>query len=264
MHSQILSAALFAASVAAHGMVKSPTPRSVGDAFKAACGQQVFNNQAADPNGNIQGMAQVAQGQSDFNAAECNLSLCKGYKFADNTANVQSFSPGQTVDFQVSIVAPHTGVANVSVVNTQTGAMISDPLISFENYASTATGVAANNTAFSVTLPDSLPGCDVAGVCALQWWWDARSIDQTYMSCVDFTTGSGSGSGSGSTGSSSSAVSQPTTLPAAVQSTSASAAATPTTLQTVTASSAAATKTASASCGGSKKKRAARRAARRA
>ncbi|KAF6832515.1 chitin binding protein [Colletotrichum musicola] len=217
MQSKIVTVLSFVAAVSAHGKVMSPTPRPAGDAFKEACGNTMWNTEQSDPFGNIQGLAQ--QAGSSLDASKCQLELCKGYKFADNSANVQSYTPGQTVDFQVEIRAPHTGVANVSVVDTTTNSIIGSPLISFENYASTKTGVAANNTAFSVTLPDSLPSnCGTAGNCVLQWWWDSAEAGQTYMSCVDFTSG-GSGSGSGAT--------------PAVPATPTPA--TPTTMQTVTA-----------------------------
>ncbi|KAJ5332861.1 uncharacterized protein N7506_006644, partial [Penicillium brevicompactum] len=177
--------------VNAHGFVTSPEPRMPGDAMKAACGQQVEVNQQSDNYGNIQGELQVASSQSDYNADECDIWLCKGYKFADNKDNVQSYTAGQTVDFKVDIRAPPHCV-------------IGSPLISWDVYASTATGVTANETSFSVTIPEDLGSqCGTAGDCVLQWYWYAESIDQTYESCVDFTLG-GSGSSSGSSGSSSS------------------------------------------------------------
>ncbi|KAK1586105.1 uncharacterized protein LY79DRAFT_591021 [Colletotrichum navitas] len=194
MQAKILAVLSFAAAVSAHGKVTSPPPRVAGQAFQEACGNTLLNTEKSDPFGNIQGLAQQA-GRS-LDASKCDLALCKGYKFADNAANVQSFAPGQKVDFKVDIRAPHTGVANVSVVDTTKNSIVGSPLISFTNYASTKTGVAANNTAFSVTLPQSLPAsCATAGNCVLQWWWDSREAGQTYMSCVDFTS-AGSGSGS--------------------------------------------------------------------
>ncbi|CAG8386105.1 unnamed protein product [Penicillium salamii] len=189
--------------VNAHGFVTSPEPRMPGSAMKAACGGQVEVNQQSDNYGNIQGELQVASSQSDYNADECDIWLCKGYKFADNKDNIQSYTAGQTVDFKVDIRAPHTGVANVSVVDTSSNSVIGKPLISWDVYASTATGVTANETSFKVTIPDDLGSqCDTAGDCVLQWYWYAESIDQTYESCVDFSL-SGSGSSSGSSGSSS-------------------------------------------------------------
>jgi hypothetical protein len=212
--------------VNAHGFVTSPTARMPGDAMASACGQQVKTNQESDNYGNIQGELQVANGQSDYSAGECDIWLCKGYKFADNKDNVYSYTAGETVDFTVDIRAPHTGVANVSVVETSSNSVIGSPLISWSVYASTATGVTSNETDFSVTMPDDLGSkCSTAGDCVLQWYWYAESIDQTYESCVDFTLGgSGSSSGSSSSGSSSSAAAETTAAPstsAAAETTSA-------------------------------------------
>ncbi|KAK7413326.1 hypothetical protein QQX98_007836 [Neonectria punicea] len=180
--------------VAAHGFVQDPPAREPGTAYKAACGEQPFNQQSSDINGNVQGIFQVVG--TDFDAASCNLWLCKGFQFDDNSANVQSFALGETVPFTVNIAAPHTGYANVSVVKTSTNSVIGEPLIEFSNYASNA-GVSANNSAFSVTIPDDLGSdCTTAGDCVLQWFWDAPDIDQTYESCVDFTVGGGSSGGS--------------------------------------------------------------------
>ncbi|TQN63590.1 hypothetical protein CSHISOI_11826 [Colletotrichum shisoi] len=227
MQSKIITVLSFVAAVSAHGKVISPAPRPAGDAFREACGNTLWNTEQSDPYGNIQGLAQ--QAGSSLVASQCQLELCKGYKFADNAANVQSYTPGQTVDFEVEIRAPHTGVANVSVVDTTSNSIIGAPLISFDNYASTRTGIAANNSAFSVTLPGSLPaGCATAGICVLQWWWDSAEAGQTYMSCVDFTFGSGSGSGSGSAPAPAPAPAAPSAAPTTLL-TSAVASATPTT-----------------------------------
>ncbi|CAG9944024.1 unnamed protein product [Clonostachys rosea f. rosea IK726] len=178
--------------VAAHGFIKSPTPRKPGDAFKAACGEQPYYQQSSDINGNVQGILQVVG--SSLDSANCNLWLCKGFQFEDNSASVQSYALGQTIPFEITIAAPHTGIANVSVVKTSSNTIIGEPLIEFDNYASNS-GIPANNTAFSVTLPSDLSGeCTTAGDCVLQWYWDAHNIDQTYEACVDFTVGGGSGS----------------------------------------------------------------------
>jgi hypothetical protein len=203
--------------VNAHGFVTSPEPRMPGPAMKAACGNQVEINQQSDNYGNIQGELQVAAGQSGYNAGECDIWLCKGYKFADNKANVQSYTAGQKVPFKVDIRAPHTGVANVSVVDTSSNSVIGKPLISWDVYASTATGVTSDETDFSVTIPKDLGSqCATAGDCVLQWYWYAESIDQTYESCVDFTVGGSSSGSTGSTGSSSVAASAPSTSSVAI------------------------------------------------
>jgi hypothetical protein len=220
--------------VNAHGFITSPEPRMPGTAMKAACGNQVEINQQSDNYGNIQGELQVAASQSDYNADECAIWLCKGYKFADNKDNVQSYTAGQKVPFTVDIRAPHTGVANVSVVDTSSNSVIGSPLISWDVYASTATGVTSDETSFSVTIPDDLGSqCDTAGDCVLQWYWYAESIDQTYESCVDFTLG---GSSSSSSGSSSVVTSAATTAVA-----SSTVASSTTTSSTVASSTVAAT-----------------------
>jgi hypothetical protein len=177
--------------VSGHGIIEDPAPRLAGLAMKAACGEQVYNNQKSDSGGNIQGILQVAQNQKDYDPTKCNIALCKGYQFADNTANVQTYSPGQVVPIKVAIKAPHTGVANVSIVNTKSNAVIGQPLISFSDYASNAHSIPANNTAFSITMPQDLSACGQAGNCVIQWFWDAPDIKQTYESCVDFQTGAG-------------------------------------------------------------------------
>ncbi|KGO36100.1 Chitin-binding, domain 3 [Penicillium expansum] len=229
--------------VNAHGFVTSPAARQPGTAMGAACGKQVLSNQESDKYGNIQGELQVAATQSDYNAAECDIWLCKGYKFADNKDNVQSYTAGEKVDFTVDIRAPHTGVANVSVVTTSSNKVIGAPLISWDVYASTATGVTANETSFSVTIPDDLGSqCATAGDCVLQWYWYAESIDQTYESCVDFTIG-GSGSASAASSATSSAASSTssateiavTTTPTAAVQTPTTAAAESTTSSTTVA-----------------------------
>ncbi|KAH8767289.1 hypothetical protein F5883DRAFT_554748 [Diaporthe sp. PMI_573] len=230
MYKQISAVALFAAGVSAHGRVTSPTPRPLGDAMKSACGDQVWNMQSSDNNGNIQTMAQIGTSQSDFDAAKCHLWQCRGYQFEDATAaSIQSFTAGQKVPFVVDVAAPHTGVANVSVVDLSANSVIGEALISWDSYASTEKGVQPGDENFSVTIPSDLPStCSTEGGCALQWWWDARSIDQTYISCVDFVVAGASGSGSSSGSASSSAAPVASSAAATTTSVAANAAAAPT------------------------------------
>ena len=127
----------------------------------------------------------------------CTDVLCS-YQFADNQANVQTYTLGQTIPMVVEIRAPHTyvylslascplanlypsGNANVSIVDTTSNTVIGDALISWDVYASTATGVTADQTNFDITIPEDLGGkCTTAGDCVIQWFWDAPEIDQTY------------------------------------------------------------------------------------
>ncbi|KAH9996367.1 chitin binding domain-containing protein [Xylariaceae sp. FL0662B] len=228
----------FISTVASHGFIIEPSPRMPGDAMKAACGEQVQINQASDNYGNIQGELQVAASQSDYDEAACDIWLCKGYKFDDNKANVQTYTTGQVVPVRIDIRAPHDGTANVSVVQTGSNTVIGQPLISWDVYASTKTSIPANQISFDITIPSDLGGeCSTAGDCVIQWWWDARSIDQTYQSCIDFTVGD-SGSGS-APASSSSATSTPSiTATSAIPTTTQVQAKTSSTSSTLPASSA--------------------------
>jgi hypothetical protein len=124
----------------------------------------VYNNQASDSLGNVQGILQVAKTQTDYDATKCNVWLCKGYQFADNSANIQTYTPGQVIPMTIRIGAPHTGTANVSIVDTAANAMISSELIYFADYASVSHTIPANNTAFSITMPTDLGSkCATAG-----------------------------------------------------------------------------------------------------
>jgi predicted carbohydrate-binding protein with CBM5 and CBM33 domain len=180
---------VLASQACAHGIIVQPPSRAAGTAYKAACGEQVYNNQASDPYGNVQQLAQIGKNQKDFNASTCNLAMCKGFQASDtNASSVQQFTRGQTVPIKVEIRAPHTGTANVSIVNAQDNTMMGQMMMYWADYASTKTGVQKNQTDFSVTIPSDVPAgsCTQAGQCVVQWWWDSREADQTYMSCVDF------------------------------------------------------------------------------
>ncbi|KAH8201093.1 hypothetical protein TruAng_004720 [Truncatella angustata] len=190
------------ALVAAHGFITSPTPRQAGKALSSVCGTQIYNNMNSDSYGNIQGETQLIQ--SDF-TDECNLWLCKGFQFSDNTDNVQSYTTGEVVDIKYEVRAPHTGFANVSIVDTATNTVIGEPLASWSVFASNSQAMAANESAFSITIPDLAGKCATAGDCVIQHYWNSDSAGQTYEACLDFTVG-GSSSGSSSSAVASSAV----------------------------------------------------------
>ncbi|KAF2677181.1 hypothetical protein K458DRAFT_424204 [Lentithecium fluviatile CBS 122367] len=236
-----------ASTVAGHGYLVSPQPRMPGDAMKAACGQTIYNMFNSDINGNPQGALQNPG--SDYDAAECGIWMCKGMQFDDNKANIQALTAGQTLKMEANIAAPHTGVANVSIVDLASGSVIGEPLKEWSVYASTATGVTADQKNFEVTIPSDLGSqCATEGACVLKWWWDSREVDQTYMACVDITVG---GSGSGSSPSSTAATSSTAAASSTVAPTT--AAATPTTtpvadVQTSTAAAPSATSTTGTEC----------------
>ncbi|CAK7200055.1 hypothetical protein SEUCBS139899_002743 [Sporothrix eucalyptigena] len=174
------------ASTNAHGIVTKPATRTPGDATAAVCGQTMVNFYKQDNTSYPEALMRAHGLDKDYNAAKCNLYLCRGYQFADNTANVQSYKPGDVVEMDVYIRIPHKGYANVSVVDTTTNTVIGTPLIDWpNNYAATLTPP-ANQTKFSVTIPALGDRCTTAGTCVLQWYWLGQG--QTYESCVDFTT----------------------------------------------------------------------------
>ena len=194
-YSAAIALAGFATSVAAHGFISSPTPRLPGDGLKAACGDQVYNQQSSDHYGNVQGALQNLQGEHP----DCRMWQCKGVPFSD-AGEIFSYTAGQVIPMKVEIRAPHDGVANVSIVNIKTDKIIGEPLKSWDSYALTSSPISQHPdwTSFDITMPDVSSECANAGDCVIQWFWDAPSIDQTYESCIDFTMGGGSGSGSGS------------------------------------------------------------------
>jgi len=163
----ILSLAALFSTVLAHGEITSPPTRSAGPAMDAACGTSVSALVKADTTSHVEDMPEAAALIPGFNSTACNVFLCKGQQFADNTANVQNFTAGQVVNMRAVIPIPHEGPMNVSVINTATNTAIGAPLISFDSYAdeSLAT-LPANNTNFDVTVPSDLgSACSVAGAC---------------------------------------------------------------------------------------------------
>ncbi|KAK6194157.1 hypothetical protein LQW54_011730 [Pestalotiopsis sp. IQ-011] len=195
--------------VAAHGMIKTPTPRSAGTSMSSKCGSQIYNMMSSDSYGNIQGETQLIG--SDF-TDECNLWLCKGMQYDDNTANVQSYAVGDSVAITYDIRAPHTGTANVSIVDTSSNTVIGDTLAYWSVFASNSQATSANETSFSITIPDLGGKCTTGGECVIQHYWDSESAGQTYESCVDFTVG---GSSSGSSASASTTAQAATSAAAA-------------------------------------------------
>ncbi|KAF4631124.1 hypothetical protein G7Y89_g7010 [Cudoniella acicularis] len=117
-------------------------------------------------------MPEAAVTTANFNSPACNVFLCKGLQFADNTANVQNFTAGQVINMLASIPIPHEGPMNISIINTKTNTAIESPLISFDSYADESLAqLPANNTNFNATIPNNLgSNCAVAGTCALQWF----------------------------------------------------------------------------------------------
>ena len=192
--SSLVAAASMAALANAHGYFQDPVGRPPGTAYQAACGMQAYYNMEGSINGNIQGLEQIVATQTDYNAAECHLWKCKGLKFADNSANIQKYTAGESVPLYFQIVAPHTGTANVSIISlaADDGEVIAANLAQWDTYASTAVPTVQGQENFTVTMPTNLGSqCATAGSCAIQMHWNAATVNQTYQSCIDFTMPAG-------------------------------------------------------------------------
>lgn len=128
------------------------------------------------------------QHKPETDALPGKLDLCRGATFEDNTARVQTFTAGQQVPITVDLPIPHEGPCNVSIVDTRTNSVLGAPLIEFATYADeNLAQLPANNTAFSVTIPQMQAGqCVQPGACTMQWFWFGTNAQQTYESCIDF------------------------------------------------------------------------------
>ena len=105
-------------------------------------------------------------------------------------ANIHKYTAGQTIPMNFDIRAPHTGFANVSIIDLSTphGTVIAANLKKWDVYASTAVPTVDSQENFSIKMPSNLGSkCAAKGKCAIQMHWDAPSVDQTYQSCIDFT-----------------------------------------------------------------------------
>ncbi|KAJ9150740.1 hypothetical protein NKR23_g3555 [Pleurostoma richardsiae] len=192
MRASFFCIAALAVTVAAHGYVDFPPAREVGPASLAACGRAVTDDIRKDNTSHVEGLPELAAGDSGYHADKCNLWLCRGLQFGDNSANIQKYKAGEVVHMKIKLTIPHDGSANVSIVNTNSNKIIGDMLKYWKSgYANErqfyAKTLPANNTDFNVTLPDVSAQCAEPGACILQWWWYGVGARQTYESCVDFT-----------------------------------------------------------------------------
>lgn len=157
--------------VSAHGYVASPPPRLTGPSSLQACGPAVTEDIQRDNTSHIEGLPDLAANDISYGGPTlCNLWLCRGLQFEDNTDRVQVWRPGQEVNVRVTLTIPHDGWANVSVVRTATNSLLGDPLVFWpDGYANEtlfyARMLPLNNTNFNVTLPDVSAECGVPGDC---------------------------------------------------------------------------------------------------
>ena len=154
------------AQVHAHGLVTKPATRTPGDATAAVCGQKMVTFYKQD-NTSYPEALKRANGLADpkYDAAKCNLYLCKGFQFDDNKNSVLKYATGDVVDMEVYIRIPHKGYANVSVVDVKSNSVIGAPLkVWADNYAATMTPP-KDQTTFSVKIPDLAGKCKEANEC---------------------------------------------------------------------------------------------------
>lgn len=163
----LLGVAALASQASAHGLVTKPDARTPGDSTAAVCGQTMVDFYKADNTSYPEALLRAnPNGLKDgYDAAKCDLWLCKGFQFADNKDHVQKYKPGDVVDMEVFIRIPHKGYANVSVVDTTTNKVIGEALKTWaDDYAAT-NNPPKDQTSFSVTIPDLAGKCTEAGVC---------------------------------------------------------------------------------------------------
>jgi hypothetical protein len=203
MEAFVASLSVLAVTVSAHGNITSPPARLPGPAMAAACGQQNVNLVLRDGTIPLESFANtpatctsqplVNKDRESFRTDESTgqLDLCRGALFEDNINLVQTLAAGDVVNFKAILPIPHEGPCNVSIVDTATNSAIGEPLLVFDTYADEKLRVLpANNTAFSVTMPQLPVGvCTQPGECVLQWFWFGDAAQQTYESCVDFVVG---------------------------------------------------------------------------
>jgi len=174
-----------AAYANAHGYFKSPPARLPGPGFKAECGDNAWYAMKGDINGNIQGMQNQIPAEK-FAEGRCKIDKCKGMKWMDNKDRVQTYRQGQVVPMEFDITAPHSGYANVSIINLEFNTVMAT-LKTWDKYALTENSDFTGMEKFSVTIPDLKGKCVIAGRCAIQMFWHApKNVDQTYESCIDF------------------------------------------------------------------------------
>ncbi|PGH26405.1 hypothetical protein AJ80_01903 [Polytolypa hystricis UAMH7299] len=179
---------IFAVQTYAHGLLAKPATRAPDAATAAVCGQTMVDFYKQDNTSYPEALIRADGLDEDYDAENCNLWLCKGFQFEDNTENVFEYKPGDVVDLEVFIRIAHLGYANVSVVDTATNTVVGDFLKLWEDgYADPedSPDFPEDQTNFSVTIPELDGKCTQAGECVIQWYWFGQG--QTYESCIDFT-----------------------------------------------------------------------------
>lgn len=160
---------LFTSKTLAHGIITTPAPRAIGPAGTSTCGAAVNNAIKADNTSYVEQLTKIAAGNTNFDAAACNLYLCKGLQYSDNTENVQTWKAGDVVPIKIWLRIPHEGIANVSVVDTRQNKQVGEPLkLWTKGYApgKSEADVPLDQREFTIAVPTGLETtCAKAGDC---------------------------------------------------------------------------------------------------
>jgi hypothetical protein len=163
----LLSLLPLAGLAASHGLVTTPATRTPGAATAAVCGQTLVTFYRGDNTSYPEALLRAnPNGLRDgYDAAKCNLWLCKGFQFDDNKDNVKSYKAGDVVDMEVRIRIAHRGHANVSVVDMGTNTVIGSPLKVWASDYAASTSPPTDQVKFSVKVPELAGKCTKAGEC---------------------------------------------------------------------------------------------------
>ena len=155
--------------VLSHGIITTPPSRRIGDATTSACGATLVNAIKQDNTSYVEQLTKLSTTDKGYHAAACNLYLCKGLQFADNSANVQTWKAGDVVPIKIYLWIPHEGYANVSIVDTKKNVQVGEPLkIWAKGYAPgrKESDVPLDQRQFDITVPAGLETtCANAGDC---------------------------------------------------------------------------------------------------
>ena len=169
MLSTLSTILLFASGALTHGIISTPAPRAIGPALTSACGVAVNAAIKADNTSYVEQLTKIVAGNTKFDAAACNLYLCKGLQYSDNTQNVQTWKAGDVVPIKIWLRIPHEGIANVSIVDTKQNKQVGEPLkLWTKGYAPgrSESDVPLDQKQFSITVPSGLEStCAQAGAC---------------------------------------------------------------------------------------------------
>ncbi|KFY52701.1 hypothetical protein V496_08258 [Pseudogymnoascus sp. VKM F-4515 (FW-2607)] len=143
-----------------HARIDSPQPRLTGNAHRSACGSAVVTKLESDKTGPIENSVSFID--DDYN---CDMFLCRGYQFEDNTSNAMKLHAGDVIPFHINLVAGHRpGYANSSIVDTSTNEVVV-ALKTWDHWPDVTDGSTYDQkTNFNVTIPSGLEStCGTAG-----------------------------------------------------------------------------------------------------